>query len=32
MGIDASNQIILASGRAAGVSVEHVLTKVQIPN
>uniref|UniRef100_A0ACD5TIE0 Uncharacterized protein n=2 Tax=Avena sativa TaxID=4498 RepID=A0ACD5TIE0_AVESA len=30
MGIDASSQIILASGRAAGVSVEHVLTKISM--
>lgn len=32
MGIDASSQIIVASGRAPGVSAEHVLTKVQITN
>ncbi|KAM0897615.1 hypothetical protein ACQ4PT_022464 [Festuca glaucescens] len=30
MGIDASSQIILASGRAAGVSIEHVLTKISM--
>lgn len=30
MGIDASSQIILASGRAAGDSVEHVLTKISM--
>ncbi|KAM0905582.1 hypothetical protein ACQ4PT_017290 [Festuca glaucescens] len=30
MGIDASSQIILASGRAAGVSIEHVLTKINM--
>uniref|UniRef100_N1QQG8 RING-type E3 ubiquitin transferase n=1 Tax=Aegilops tauschii TaxID=37682 RepID=N1QQG8_AEGTA len=28
MGIDASSQIIVASGRAPGVSAEHVLTKI----
>ncbi|XP_062209560.1 uncharacterized protein LOC133911363 isoform X1 [Phragmites australis] len=28
--IDASNQIILASGRATGVDVEHVLTKISM--
>ena len=28
MGIDAANQIILASQKAPGVSGEHVLTKV----
>ncbi|CAM0956301.1 unnamed protein product [Alopecurus aequalis] len=30
IGIDASSQIILTSGRAAGVSVEHVLTKISM--
>lgn len=30
MGIDASNQIILASGRAPGVGGEHVLTKISM--
>lgn len=30
MGIDASSQIILASGRAAGVSAEHVITKISM--
>lgn len=30
MGIDASSQIILTSGRAHGVSAEHILTKVQV--
>lgn len=32
MGIDASSQIILTSGRAPGIGAEHVLTKVHVLN
>ena len=30
MGIDASSQIILTSGRGPGVGAEHILTKVHV--